>query len=460
MTTSNKSAKNWQLNKCTLTQKNGEIHEINAGLQNFQYWESLNNLGPTAVISWSNLKKQMYPKNGAYITIELMTTAHTDDDVWTHHFMIEKKQEKNVEGNKIYTCELICPQSKLISKFSSTETLKGTPKSILEKVVTDETSVGEETPLDVVSDGNEPFNKLAIATGTKVKLTDIIYKLCTQSIPSSGKSMNTAGYFIWGSKKNRIGNKDSYGLQFKSIDSLLAVGGTHNGADAEYEYYQTNSTQMVDMPAQLIISSFKIIAEGDCKKMCDTGVFRANVVLYNVDKKTYHKRTWDLRDYWDRWGHIAKVPGNKPWEDSDIVAEVMDADVVNKTFMLEISHEKFHDEEDPADPGQIGDGENSQSAEYQDWDEETVVQYHARYATMFLSTSKVVVPGNQYLHAGDKVKLYLRASIPDAQVQADSYDKELSGHYLIYELTHTFNHLLGECSTALTLIRDTLNKNC
>ena len=139
----------------------------------------------------------------------------------------------------------------------------------------------------------------------------------------------------------------------------------------------------------------------------------------------------------------------------------MDSETPAKTFMLERSHEKFHEEEDPADPGQIGDGENSQSATFQDWDEETIVQYHARYATMLMSTSNMTIPGNQYLHAGDKVKIYLRDSRPDAKTDVDSYDKELSGHYLIYKMRQYYSMVpKKECYSALTLVRDTLNKNC
>ena len=104
---------------------------------------------------------------------------------------------------------------------------------------------------------------------------------------------------------------------------------------------------------------------------------------------------------------------------------------------------------------------NSQSATYQDWDEETYVQYRARRATMQMTTSNITVPGNQYLHAGDKIKLYLRDSIPDHKTSVDSYDKELSGNYLIYRMCTEYSMVpKKECWTAATLVRDTLNKNC
>ena len=460
-TTVNKGATYWQLNKLTHTHRNGKKFEINGGLVNFSYYESLDSLNPTATIVFTDLKTEMNVKDGQTITIELITTAHSDDDVWTHTFEIDKVKTETKEGAKVYTCNLVVPQSAKISKFKSTESHRGTPLKILKELFSNDKVAGDYEPLNIVTDGNEPFNSLVIQSGTKKKMTALVHQILVQSIPASGKAMNTCGYFLWGSKKNLIGNKDTYSLQFRSIDSLLSVGGTHNGADAEYEYYETNNASMVDVPAQLVISNFSVDKRGDCKKLCDEGVFKADVVLYNIDEKSYQKRTWDIRDHWDSWGHIARMPGNDPWDDSQLVQEVLRSPKVNKTFLLEISHEKFHDDKEQAKPGQIGDGENSQSATFQDWDEETVVQYHARYATMNLSTSNLTIPGNQYLNAGDKVKLYLRDSRPDAKVEADTYDKELSGHYLIKHLRHYFAMVpKQECYTALTLVRDTLNRNC
>ena len=461
--TENKGAVDWQLNKATLTHKKNKTYEITAGLINFSYYESLENLNPTATIVFSDNKTEMNCKDGDKIEINLMTTAHTDADEWVHVFDVENVETKTVDGAKIYSLHLITPHSIRPSTYNYQKALQGTAKQILTKVFDD--AKGKTEALPIVTDGNEPFNNFKFMKGKK-KVTDIVHNICTGSIPASGKTANTCGYFLWGSKKGIIGNKDTYNLHFKSIDSLLSVGGTHGGDDAEYEYYESNNASTVDIPAQLVISNFEVSKRGNCKKMCDDGVFKAKVILYNLDSKKYSKRSWDLRDHWDSWGHIARTPGTDPWESSEIVEEYMASDTPAKTFMLEISHEKFHDDKDPANPGQIGpgetdEGEKTQSATFQDWDEETIVQYHARYATMLMSTSNMTIPGNQYLHAGDKVKIYLRDSRPDAKTDVDSYDKELSGHYLIYKMRQYYSMVpKKECYSALTLVRDTLNKNC
>ena len=456
--TENRGALDWQLNKVTLTHKNKKTYDITGGLVNFNYYESLECLNPTATIVFSDQKTELNCRDGDSIEINLMTTAHTDADEWAHVFQVENIETKTADGAKIYTLQLITPQSVKISTYNHKKALQGTAKEVLTKLFED--AKGKTDPLPIVTDGNEPFNNFKFMKGKK-STTDIVHRVLTQSIPSSGKTANTCGYFLWGTKKGLVGNKDTYNMHFKSIDSLLSVGGTHGGADAEYEYYESNNASTVDIPAQLVISNFEVSKRGNCKKMCDDGVFKANIILYNLDDKKYSKRFWDIRNYWDQWGHIARSPGTDPWESSEIVEEFMESETPAKTFMLEISHEKFHDKKDPAKLGQLGDGENSQSATFQDWDEETIVQYHARYATMLMSTSNMTIPGNQFLHAGDKVKIYLRDSRPDAKTDVDSYDKELSGHYLIYKMRQYYSLVpKKECYSALTLVRDTLNKNC
>ena len=125
--TVNKGATDWQLNKLTLTHHNDKKFEINGGLINFNYYESLDSLNPTATITFSDLKTELNVKNGQTIEIELITTAHSDDDVWTHTFEIDKVKTESKDGAKLHTCNLVVPQSAKISKFKSKESHRGTP---------------------------------------------------------------------------------------------------------------------------------------------------------------------------------------------------------------------------------------------------------------------------------------------------------------------------------------------
>ncbi len=454
-TTDNRSATDWHLTVCKIQLGNNRLIDLRNNLMTFKYFEDLTRLNPVAVIKFADNKQNINVSEGDVVSIAYMTSAHTDDDNMIFHGNVEKIQTDSAgEDGKIYTCSLVSTESIAMSKWKATDSYKGNGYEILQKVFAD-----AEFEPQIEGDGNAPFNPL-IVTASKKPLKDVVYDICSQSIPASGKTMNTCGYFCWGTKKN-MSDSNTYKVKFKSIDSLLAVGGAHNGADAEYSYYQASEAVSLDMPAQLIIGNFSVTDRGNCKKMCDDGVFLANAIVYNTDTKKYTKKLWNISEYWDRWGHIAKTEGSAPWERSKLLKEFMSAGKANKTFKLEISHENFHDDEEKADPGQLATETNSQSATYQDWDEETIVQYKARRATMQLTTANITVPGNQYLHAGDKIKLYLRDSRPDHKTSVDSYDKELSGHYLIYRLCQYFSMVpKKECWTAATLVRDTINKNC
>ena len=454
MATTNSNALDWDLRVCKIQLSNNRLVDIRNQLISFSYYEDLTRMNPVAKIVFSDGKQNLNVSEGNVVSLLYMTSAHTDDDYTAFHGCVEKIVSKSTPDGKIYACTLVTPESLAIAKWKSEESYKGNGLEILKKVFED-----SKFECELEGDGNAPFNPL-IVTAEKKTMNKLVYDVCSQSIPASGKTMNTCGYFCWGTKKNMKGS-NSYKVRFKSIDSLLSVGGTHSGEDSEYSYYQASEAVSLDIPAQLILGNFQVTDRGNCKKMADDGVFLANAIIYNTDTKKYTKREWDIRDYWNRWGHIAKAEGSAPWDKSDFLKEFMNEGKANKTFKLVISHENFHDSEEKAAPGQLATETNSQSATYQDWDEETYVQYRARRATMQMTTSNITVPGNQYLHAGDKIKLYLRDSIPDHKTSVDSYDKELSGNYLIYRMCTEYSMVpKKECWTAATLVRDTLNKNC
>ena len=74
----------------------------------------------------------------------------------------------------------------------------------------------------------------------------------------------------------------------------------------------------------------------------------------------------------------------------------------------------------------------------------------------------MVVPGNQFLFAGDKVNVQLRSSTPSAYSSIDKgADKQRSGEWLIFKIAHTFlRQPDNKAYTTMTLCRDTINKNC
>ncbi len=457
--TTNRNATDWDLKWCSLTNRNKTKTDLRDLLISFKYYEDLDRLNPLAEIMFGDGKNPISVGENDVIDIQVCTTAHTDDEIVYLKFNIEEiKTTKLKEGGKVYDCRLITEESSVITKFKNKKSYRGNGFEILNQMFKD-----SEYGVAIHNDGNLPFNPLVIESKGK-KIPQLVKDVCTQSIPASGKTMNTCGYFCWGTKKGEY-DQVRHRVEFKSIDSLLSVGGTHKGADSEYTYYQASQAASLTIPAQLIIHDVKDISRGNIKKLADDGVFLADALVLNEDTRQYMNKEWDIRKWWDRWGHIATRKGQPPWNNNAFLKDLMSKGEASKTFNLHISHEKFHNKASQAAPDKDSDSLEPegkyQSTDFQDWDEETIVQYNARRATMTLSISDLVVPGNQYLHAGDKIKLYLRASLPDAKTTIDGYDKELSGDYLIYSVTQWFSMApKKECWTSCTLVRDTINKNC
>ena len=79
---------------------------------------------------------------------------------------------------------------------------------------------------------------------------------------------------------------------------------------------------------------------------------------------------------------------------------------------------------------------------------------------MAMNVSNLVVPGNHNLCAGQKVDLLIKSSKPDAEKSDDDKDLMRSGNYLIFRIAHRYNRVANESYSAMTLVRDTSNKNC
>lgn len=450
--TDNRNATDWDLIGCTIKSQNGTTIDLSTKLIQFDYFESLERLNPVAKIMFNDQKTEMTVTEGDEVRVLLKTSAHSDDEI-EHIFFVEKIAQTTTDGATNYTCNLVTKESKVISEYTAKKSYRGPGAKILQEVFDDS---GYGTTVQLVADSNKPYNPLVI-DGAKRKLPMIAYDVVTQSIPESGKGKNTCGYFLWGTKKNL---NTGFNCHFKSIDSLLSVGAPHNGADHQYSYYQATEAASLDMPNQLIIKSFQITNRGNFKKMADQGVFLANMLITDLDKKKYKEKKWNITEHWSDWGHIAQTEGSPPWRHNGFLKEHVEKEEASKTFVIELSHERYHDKEEPAASDSKKDGQ-SQAADFQDWDADTVVQYKARRATMGINVSNVVVPGNQNLNAGDKIKLYLRDSAPDAVIGPDGYSKEHSGHYLIYKIRHVYANIpKKECWTMATLVRDTINKNC
>ena len=80
------------------------------------------------------------------------------------------------------------------------------------------------------------------------------------------------------------------------------------------------------------------------------------------------------------------------------------------------------------------------------------------YQTLSNQYATIVVPGNSAICAGDKIDIRIKNKLPVSQAKDDPYDPEYSGVYLVMEVTHEYNTLVGTngiFNTTLRVARDT-----
>ena len=89
---------------------------------------------------------------------------------------------------------------------------------------------------------------------------------------------------------------------------------------------------------------------------------------------------------------------------------------------------------------------------------EYAAQSIARYQTLQNQHATIVIPGNSQICAGDKIDIRIKNKLPSTVAKDEQYDPEYSGVYLIMEVTHEYNTLIGTngvFNTTLRVCRDT-----
>tara|TARA_Y100000361_G_scaffold69963_2_gene61821 strand:- start:72067 stop:73401 length:1335 start_codon:yes stop_codon:yes gene_type:complete len=435
----------FDLTKALLITNTGNAYDLLNSLVEFTYYEDLECFFPTARVSFFDLKAaDLAVQGGEKLTIVVANPMHATESV-EHEFVLKNiKSVAAEEGGKLYSADCIKAESEVVSKHKTKKVYDGTGDSIIRTMMEDAGFSGT-----ISAKGPAPFNKMRVA-GSGRNVTHVAHQICVSSIPDGDKDSNTCGYFLYGTKD---------GYYFASIDHLLSLGegdDKYQGQKAIYSYYNAPA-RTGGIPEQLVMQDFYTDSDGDLKVMADAGVFAATIREHNVDTKENVEIKWRLKDHWDKWGHIANNRDHSSWQ-SQQWQEFLDQEEGSKTFSIRVSQEATHDGEEPAS---MDNEEGSEDpADVQDWGRYTVCQYNARRATMAMNVSNLVVPGNHNLCAGQKVDLLIKSSKPDAEKSDDDKDLMRSGNYLIFRIAHRYNRVANESYSAMTLVRDTSNKNC
>ena len=117
--------------------------------------------------------------------------------------------------------------------------------------------------------------------------------------------------------------------------------------------------------------------------------------------------------------------------------------------------ETWYDQSEVGDPD---DPNVEKPTEYADWTKYYAAQSFARMDLLRNQEGILKIPVNPLICAGDKIDLLLQSKLSDTLKKQKPYDTESSGIYLIKEVTHTFNFVVGGTSgngfTTLRLFRD------
>lgn len=438
----------WKLINIKLTMTSGAIINLTPNLASFTYYEDLERICPTAVAVLNDLGSSDLPLAGGEEFVITLETDQTTGKEVEYEFVVGSNSTPFVDfKGKLTTINLIKKDSKSFSTYKAMNTYKGTGDVVIATAFQD-ASMSSGVQLR----GSAPFNKLHIA-GEGISLDKMARRVCTQSIPKAGEQANTCGYFLWGTRD---------GYNFASIDYLLSTGDdAFDGVKPHWEYYQSpaNTNQI---PAHLIINNYNVQRDGDLKAMADKGVFSAIMAVTNTDTQEFKEERWNLKDHWNQWGHIGTQDKFPIWMLQwleDYQTSTSNNTQAVKTFKIDTTNEAFFNEEETAGDTVGRDGSDVET-EYPDWGPYTVCQYNARRATMAMNVTNVVVPGNSELRAGQKIKLHIQSSKPDHAKDADDEDLRRSGAYLVFRLAHRYSMTPRECFTAMTLVKDSMNKNC
>ena len=181
------------------------------------------------------------------------------------------------------------------------------------------------------------------------------------------------------------------------------------------------------------------------------GKYSTKMIFFNHSTGAYDEYVYKIKESYDNMAHlggqatVSLIPGNTS-ELSESTGRIMSA---------VLDPETWYDQSDVGDP----DAPNVEKpTEYADWTKYYAAQSFARMDLLRNQEGILKIPVNPLICAGDKIDLLLQSKLSDTLKKQKPYDTESSGIYLVKEVTHTFNFVVGGTSgngfTTLRLFRD------
>ena len=380
------------------------------------------------------------------IKIELFTTHAENSTTEAFNFRVwTLKNRLTTDKIQFYTLGLISEEGFLNELVDVYKGLKGEPSDIVGKLLKQELKTNKpynsqpsKFQVKMVGAGKSPFSIISI--------------LSTKSVPKISNAnwrgnqvKGTAGYLFWETRK---------GYNFYSIDALCS-----NPNDKFYagnfvtwgEYREVNPNLEGVGDIRYAISKITMMKEHDIMKSLRKGKYCTDMCFLDFSTGQYQEYIHKISDTYNDMEHLGKQDNIETIQAADKVL----SDFPSRRMVAVIDHETWHNELSPASPNKI-DGSSSPS-DYADRSINTFAQNIARNQLAANQKCKIIVPGNLFICAGDKIDIRIRNKVPDARLKEYPWDPESSGRWLVSETSNQYTTLEvngGHYYTTLVLIRD------
>jgi hypothetical protein len=433
--------------------------EVKNLVQIFSYIESVRYpvvMATVVVVDSGGLLNSLPIQGGEIVKIKVKTNANPDGLEYTMRvWKIGNRYVKNQD--QAYTLGLVSEEA-LNNEFARIETpLEGKPDEIIAKML-------NETLKTTKTFYSEPCLFATRLIAARRRIFDIVSLLMPKSVPgldpktsTSSKKTNTptknqeqkvsgsAGYFFWENKR---------GFNFFSIDTLCSDKPTGAYDSKPWgPYVEKIANQSDGADDRFTISNISYESEIDLVSGLRMGRYSTKMCFFNHSTGQYDEYVYNLKDAFEDMKHLGSQ------QEPSLIKVGKDktlSDYPTGLMSMILDHETWYNETTPASPYDK-DGSKSPSP-YSERHLEYSAQSIVRYDTLSNQTATIVVPGNSRICAGDKVDIRIMNKLPSAEVKKEKFDQENSGVYLIMEVTHEYNTLVGtngRFTTTLRVARDT-----
>ena len=406
-------------------------------------------MGATMMISDSKGLLNTFPvEGGENIEIKLKTTW--DDTPIRYKFKVFKIVSRVIKNKQQLYILALTSEEVFTNETVRVEQLQtGDPSDIVATLIRKElksskTIYSEKTKFEVrhLPGRSRPFDIIANLTKRSVS-NKAVYKNVKKN-KAGGKTetkqeiKGSAGYFFWESRR---------GYNYYSIDALCdEQGGKFSAPDLNSEpfgpYVEGVANTDISADQRRLIENFTFRTEVDVLSSLRKGKYSSLMVFFNHSTGQYEEYVYNIKDSYKNMSHLGKQENV-----SSIPSSQLDLSSKPTRIMSALlDHEAWFNDPQVADPNK-----------YADWIKYYASQSIARYDLLTNQEAELVIPGNPFISAGDKVNVMITNKLADAERLEQPWDKESSGIYLVKEISHLFDFTTGTngvLKSTLQLFRD------